>query len=981
MKYLDDIKEDSDLNKLWIRLLGENQIKMVKQGKYDDILRMRGYKIFEKQKMEFEKNIIRNENIACIDISFKSFDNFYKKIARYVQQRAEEMLKHEKIINEKTLFSIVFQITHVFEWTCMRCLIQEMHQLDCQGMLCGRNPLEKYQDYNCRYLDSSDFLSRFFKKYNVLRLIIISKTDRHLKNVQELICHLKKDKKIIVSQLCNEKNFNRITELSICLSDEHLEGKTVCRVKLDNGMCLYYKPHNLEGAIYYEQVSKKIFRYCKMESGNHFILNRTTYGWEKEVLQEVCLSQKDVKKYYAALGIHVFLAYILGMTDLHGDNIIASGKCPIVIDTEVVADPTLYVANDNSLWEELYKDTVLNSGLLPGRTWMGQSIDVSGIGSGKNQRVKFAIPTIINLNTSEMKISYKHPTMKTKSNCPIMKGKAIGYESYVEEIIDGFRNAYNMAMYHMEEFKKICLKNIPTRSRFVFRNTQEYLMYVNSMNFPMFMTNSEARQLMLLHMNGRLSCDKKWHDEILKYEMDCIFREVIPIYYVEGKTLFAGNGHQFTNYFNESRKTQIEERINKMSEWDRDFQIRIMQTVFLNKAKKNKNWNGRFQRCTFQINRLNPEKIGEILIKRVHKMGDVYEWDGISYTSSGYMKLNPVDIYFYHGLGGIAVYFAALNKNRKKITYEAILGKIIVHLFHHTNCDVLRNKNMGLFTGECSLIFTYLVLNQIIKDSRLIDYAEKQGEKIIPLLENMAGNDLLNGKAGGIIAMLELYKVTEKKKYLNVAICISEKLIKEAVRMENGIAWADEKNEFLVGMAHGNSGIALAFAWLYYFTKDIKYRQMVTEAIAYEDALYSEKLCNWLDLRSDSKAETIGWCHGAPGIILARLKIMYLTGLGEEIFSLNKRYKYTEVVSQIINKILDANKNDMCLCHGNAGISWILQDIVKDYALFEKIDYKPTGFVSIENILNPGFMMGLSGIGYWMLREEDTELPNILLYI
>lgn len=56
-------------------------------------------------------------------------------------------------------------------------------------------------------------------------------------------------------------------------------------------------------------------------------------------------------------------------------------------------------------------------------------------------------------------------------------------------------------------------------------------------------------------------------------------------------------------------------------------------------------------------------------------------------------------------------------------------------------------------------------------------------------------------------------------------------------------------------------------------------KQRVSEKInllcEYENSLYSEEKENWLDLRSPEGEQKVmnAWCHGAPGILLARLEI------------------------------------------------------------------------------------------------------------
>ena len=44
--------------------------------------------------------------------------------------------------------------------------------------------------------------------------------------------------------------------------------------------------------------------------------------------------RSEVEHYYFRMGIHLFLGYALGATDLHGENIIAHGEYPVIIDME-----------------------------------------------------------------------------------------------------------------------------------------------------------------------------------------------------------------------------------------------------------------------------------------------------------------------------------------------------------------------------------------------------------------------------------------------------------------------------------------------------------------------------------------------------------------------------------------------------------------------------------------------------------------------
>ena len=55
------------------------------------------------------------------------------------------------------------------------------------------------------------------------------------------------------------------------------------------------------------------------------------------------MCEKEIKEYYYRCGAECCLAYVLGMTDIHMDNVIAHGKYPVIIDTEFMFDRRIEV--------------------------------------------------------------------------------------------------------------------------------------------------------------------------------------------------------------------------------------------------------------------------------------------------------------------------------------------------------------------------------------------------------------------------------------------------------------------------------------------------------------------------------------------------------------------------------------------------------------------------------------------------------------
>jgi lantibiotic modifying enzyme len=89
-------------------------------------------------------------------------------------------------------------------------------------------------------------------------------------------------------------------------------------------------------------------------------------------------------------------------------------------------------------------------------------------------------------------------------------------------------------------------------------------------------------------------------------------------------------------------------------------------------------------------------------------------------------------------------------------------------------------------------------------------------------------------------------------------------------------AWKTVAEQPLTGFSHGAAGIAYALLRLYAATTDRAYLAAACEGISYERSVFSEAAGNWPDFRAVAERDgqlgfMISWCHGAPGIGLARL--------------------------------------------------------------------------------------------------------------
>jgi lantibiotic modifying enzyme len=165
-------------------------------------------------------------------------------------------------------------------------------------------------------------------------------------------------------------------------------------------------------------------------------------------------------------------------------------------------------------------------------------------------------------------------------------------------------------------------------------------------------------------------------------------------------------------------------------------------------------------------------------------------------------------------------------------------------------------------------------------------------------------------------------------------------------------------------------------------------------ALTYERSLFSASENNWPDLRdAEGKTEPTfmnAWCHGAPGIGLSRIGLLELLTDDSAI--------QPEIEIAIKTTLAEGFGMNHSACHGDLGnLELILvanqhpELLPNQTELSSQLEYSAALILaSIKQhgwltgiplgVEAPGFMTGLAGIGYQLLRLADPhQLPSVLL--
>jgi lantibiotic modifying enzyme len=198
-------------------------------------------------------------------------------------------------------------------------------------------------------------------------------------------------------------------------------------------------------------------------------------------------------------------------------------------------------------------------------------------------------------------------------------------------------------------------------------------------------------------------------------------------------------------------------------------------------------------------------------------------------------------------------------------------------------------------------------------------------------------------------------------------------------------------------MSHGAAGFAYALAVLAAASGREQFADAAAECIAFEDQTYDPARHNWPDLRvAGQPAWPCQWCHGSPGIGLARLATARRVGANAV---LGAKLGGTLVATDIDNavesvKLAWPGQLDTLCCGALGAIEFLCEAADRaDAGAISELAARRLAAVlasaatngdyrwnSGKRQFNLGLFRGLAGVGYTLLRRIDRSLPNVLVW-
>lgn len=835
------------------------------------------------------KEIYKNKNLK------EKFAKINEKLFREDAGYFEYITETEKLYLQKYQNDVLNNIFVEFKNIVSRIFIIEMKKMSGQGY-------SEYDSWIWECLRMPDHRSVIFAEYPVLERCLWECASRNITFFTEVLNRIEKDKKVIEKTILAGEEFQKVESLDESASDSHFSGKRVLKLKLDNGKTLIYKPHSIENEKWFCEFVGFLGKKCGITMYFPDMMERGEYGWIECIEQRECENREELKRYYYRIGIELFAAYLLGTNDIHCENLIAMGEYPVIVDLESlgrgIKKEKIPVKKPENL---KLQETVLTSGILPYYRWVqdGKGVDLSALTGGDDSETSFKVPVIKNQGTAEMYVDYEYAKVGKAQNHAKLKGKVVSPDQFEKDIICGFETAFQYTLDHKEEIRKWIEKIENFRSRCLVGDTQKYSMLLSSSYHPAVMKDAADREFLLYSLwRGREFSDET-DCKIVDGEIYDLLNNDIPYFYfyMNRNSLYDSRGNEIAEYFEEAPIEKLYKRLDSIDRQDLKRQERLIHLSLSAAGEEVMPEESKYHLLRKMME--TPEEFSRReLLDMAEKLADKlleeaergkeqksFNWFRLMVMDRkcGAINIYPCGMYLYDGISGILIFLHILSMYSSQKKYMETCGIIEQQLFAYT--DTVRNYhgmvqsgNSGLYNGEGSVVYAYLILYWISGKKVYLEYAEKHAEILERVVENDMHCDLLDGKAGAVLAWCYLYTSSHRQKYLALAEQTADRLIAEAEKSDKGYGWKQAGGGVpLLGMAHGNAGIMAAVSKLYGLTGKETYYFCMKEALRYEDRYYNLRTEDWLDFRSGSdkinleEAVPAAWCHGAGGILLSRI--------------------------------------------------------------------------------------------------------------
>lgn len=944
--------------------------------------------------------------------------------SEFISQVEKSLVTPEDIVEPGVIHGLAEELTAILSDRCAFVIYGALQEFTGQIRPRGEEFTSPTENELSTYIEFIEFLrsegwARIFDR-NPVALDIIARTySAFLASTIELLKRYKRDRTRI------EEFFNiavryRIRSVSQSMSDPHDTGRVVRILKFSDGSQIVYKPRSMMG----ERIFNHVLDYAKSHGQLHrarsvIILDLETHGWMEFVHEEECATEDDVLAYFSICGEILALLYVLGASDMHEENLIATSLGPVPVDLECLLQPVIETKvnpTGEAAWAEKVESEISQSALRVGFIESHRQ---------SNAATRVLVGALLYPETVKAKrVTWKNqgrsilfPVLDEflqvqASALPITAGKRVSIVGREKVFLAGF--AAVCAFCHRSRQDLITLVEGILREgsgelRLVLRPTQYYGLLRNRLLDHRRWGDRASWSNTADHpagVRGPFS-DAKSNLALVETEIKSLLQLDFPRFSFSNRSLLDDQKESSNLTAEEARilslgLRQLHTRLEELCDSEVNTQCATLRRAILSSPTYIKSrpafshpWRGggRSTEANSTSSKAcflsEASRILGLVEASAIEDGESLHWKGLGVEfGASANSLSAVGPGIYDGNLGVGLFAAAhAAVHRTDNSLELCIRALRPVLeFLKGNPSVAWNMlGLGALSGIGGVLCSLCSISKYAQRPDLLEFA-------INLVRSCEDQrlatrhvlDFAGGEMGYLWGLTKLFAATGDSTVKKQAMHVSRVLL-QALDSDRDLNGGQFERRHLCGASHGLSGMALVLRSAASHFQILEFEQYSERCLKIEHSLYDPVTSCWPDRRSVDwkvgQTSAARWCHGAAGIGLARLELIKLGASVSWV-----RDDLLAALSIVIRE--DVLTNDS-LCCGNFGSILFLNEVggleefhgalgLSSSRALSRIEaagmlggYQwPAG----EDVDNVGLYTGLSGVGMGLLHLASPEL-------
>ncbi|MFJ3170969.1 type 2 lanthipeptide synthetase LanM family protein [Streptomyces roseus] len=882
-----------------------------------------------------------------------------------------------------------------------RTLVRELHRARTEGLLAGETPRERFADFVAR-LGTRQGLAALFTRHPVLGRMLGQACDQAAAATVELFARFTADRPRILTGLLDGTDPGALVRVDLGRGDVHQGNRSVALLRFAGGATVVYKPRPLDQHVLLDRaVDWANAKVAGLGLRTPRSVRGEGYGWMEFIEHGWCSTPTELDRFYRRQGALLALLYAVDGVDMHYENVIACGDQPVLVDAETLLHAGLPAAvtcgSDpaaEALAASVYRTCLLPS-LLIGENG---AMDISALGGGDGGSYPSDGLRWEAAGTDGMRLLRAPVATGAGQNRPGPQGGTAGHADHRAALLEGFRAGYDAITEHRAELLGtgpadggLLARWATSPGRLIARSTRLYTTLLDESTHPDLLCDALTRDTVLAVLWTESEHDPA-RGRLVEDEIADLWAGDVPLFYHHpaDTALKTSRGTRLEGVLPAPSLHTARAKIAAMGEVDRHDQEWIISATL---AVTGANLSVGGPRSTLagpaapvvvpEPSRLLAAACGiadEIAARAVHG-ADRVNWLGLEQISGDHWAVLPMGGGLAQGYCGVALFLAQLGALTGAERYTA-LARQAVRPLPALLAALAADPGLGAAVGPGALHGIGGIVYTVARLAPLL------GEDLagclpdaLAALERAALADagegadgpatLADGLAGALAAA-----VAAQRTYGSVARGAARRLAERLLaRAEKSLA---EARPAVPGFAHGDAGIGWA---------------LLRHAAALEEAgepggAYARTGAALLRPALDEallRPADLDWHTGLAGTALAAADVLgRVTGQPVPAAQLDRCAVLLGAPS---------TSPDLSLHRGALGSLELLGVLAgqghegagaalghRAAEILGRLEDHGHRCGTPDHVPSPGFLTGLSGIGYALLRLGfPASVPSVLL--